>query len=296
MQMEGKKKPSKLQLEKVRFRQALCDEMQEKIKQISNNWQEQVTNFTKTKEAIDNRYVSLTLQLDSIYGQVSSKLATVRRQNAALKDKIELQKALKGRLQKRAETDHLEISAEIDMELKLQQRAADLHMQLGESKRRLERQLEKKIQLKKAYLRVINEYKRLKAVEEEREAKRAAQRKKAALLHKKKQMEEEEARRKAEESNPMNRYRALLAAAGHLDYNNKGSTAQNPTTFYQGPMMVPQTAPKEDQIVVDSPQYDEGVWLENNIRTLLSTGNYTDDDPVIRGLRAQLCHLRSLQC
>jgi hypothetical protein len=44
---------------------------------------------------------------------------------------------------------------------------------------------------------------------------------------------------------------------------------------------------------VESPKFEEGIWLENNIRTLLSTGNYTEDDPVIRGLRAQLQRIRS---
>jgi hypothetical protein len=57
-------------------------------------------------------------------------------------------------------------------------------------------------------------------------------------------------------------------------------------------LVVGSESPKPDQILIDNPQFDEGIWLQNNIRTLLSTGNYTEDDPVIRSLKAQLRRMR----
>ena len=290
--MEAKKKrPTREQMEKIRFQEQMKSEIEKKFQGVAKSWKEHVDRFAATKADIDSRYDNLLLQLDTIRSQVGAKLTVIKKENAALKKRIDQQRLMKERLQNKAETNHIEVSAEIDLELKLQQRAAELQVQRGESRRRLEQQLEKKIRLKKAYLRNINQYKKLKAAEEERQNKRRALRKKAMLEQKKKEMEEEAIRAKAKEDDPMNRYRALLAAAGHISVNDQGSKPETPTTFFQGPLIEP-SAPRPDQIVIDNPQYDEGIWLENNIRTLLSTGNYTDDDPVIRGLRAQLCKLR----
>ena len=288
--MEAKKKrPTLEQMEKIRFQEQMKQEIEQKFRDIAKNWKGHVDRFAATKQDIDTQYDKLLMQLDTIRGQVGAKLTVIKKENAALKKRIDQLRLTKERLQNKAETNHIEVSAEIDLELKLQQRAAELQVQRGESRRRLEQQLEKKIRLKKAYLRNINQYKKLKQSEEDRQNKRKALRKRAILEQKKKEMEEEAA--KAKEEDPMNRYRALLAAAGHISVNDQGTKQETPTTFFQGPLVEP-SAPRPDQIVIDNPQYDEGIWLENNIRTLLSTGNYTDDDPVIRGLRAQLCKLR----
>jgi hypothetical protein len=219
-----------------------------------------------------------------------------KQKNTSLAEQIAQQKNRKTKLQNRIETTSLEISAEIDLELKLQQRAAELQVQLGESKRRLERQSEKKIKLKKAYIRLINQYKKLKEDEEAREYRRRALEKKSALEKQRKEREEEEKRAKEAENDPRNKYRALLAAAGHIDGEDPVGGHPDRVMFYEGPTEGgPGVVATGQQIIVDAPKYEECIWLENNIRTLLSTGNYTEDDAVIRGLRAQLSRITGRQ-
>jgi chromosome segregation ATPase len=290
---KGKHAPTRLQLEKLRFHNSIVEEFEARIQKLNCTWRDHVSSFERTRESIDDRYDALILQLETIHAALSNKLLLTKQKNGSLIDQIEQQKNRKTKLQNRAETTNLEVSAEIDLELKLQQRSAELHVQLGESQRRLERQLEKKVKLKKAYIRVINQYKKLKEDQEMREYRRHAFEKKAALERQRKEREEAERKAKEAEKDPRNLYRALLAAAGHIDGEDPMEMRPDRVTFYQGPT-IPDVAKPEQQILVDPPKYEECVWLENNIRTLLSTGNYTEDGPVIRGLQAQLARIKGV--
>jgi hypothetical protein len=290
MQRGAKSRSSQLQLAKLNFQKEMKRQSEVRLQKVGLLWRAQLTSVAETKSEIDSRYDSIIARLESIFGTVSVKLATTKQECITLRENIDCQKSVKTRLQDRTEANHLEISAEIDLELKLQQHAAELQVHLGDARRRLDRQLEKKARLKKSYIRAINHYKKLKLEDEDRSNRERALQRKAFLLKRKKELEEEQQKAREEQNDPRNKYRALLAAAGHID-----PLYQKPTeslTFYQGPLIQTEAAPTPDQIVVDSPQYDEGIWLENNIRTLLSTGNYADDDPVIRSLRSQLYKIR----
>ncbi|OHT15183.1 hypothetical protein TRFO_14368 [Tritrichomonas foetus] len=310
------KKPNpKIKEEKLKFINQLRVETQAKFQNLQKLWQEQLGRFSAQKKQVDTSYDDMAMKVDSILSKIQSELYQLKKNNAELADKIEQKKMIKNQLQTKKETTHLEVSAEIDIELKLQQRAAELHRQLGECKRRRDATLEQKIQLKKSYVRAINQYKKLKSIDEDRSAKKEAMQKKLYLQKKKMEMEEEERRQREAENDPMNKYKSLLAAAGHIKFNSKAFTptievapltkiykTDAPITkIYQPEGARPQNHYQQQQnmiinsdagLVFDSPQNDEGIWLENNIRTLLSTGNYTDDDPVIRNLRAELARLR----
>jgi hypothetical protein len=284
--MPAKKAVGRLQREKLAFRGEMLHEIEAKKQQISAAWREHTTQIESVREQIDGRYDALICQLEAQYAAVSRHLLLFRQRNTSLASQIEETRSLKTKLQNQSETTNLEISAEIDLELKLQQRASELQVQLGDSRRRLGSQLEKKVKLKKAYLRVINQYKKLKDDDELRECRRKALVKKALLEQQRKEREEEEQRAKEAANDPRNKYRALLAAAGHIDGEDPIGARPDCVTFYDGPTVA--VAKAEQPIVVESPKYQQCVWLENNIRTLLSTGNYTEDDPVIRRLKAQL--------
>jgi hypothetical protein len=277
---------------KIQFHQEHVQGFEESVREIGQKWRDHLARFAQTTDEVNDRYDSLILQLETTYSSVSSALSSAKQTNRSLSEERDQQKSLKTKLQNRNETTQLEIGAEIDLELRLQQRVAELHLQLGESQRRLECQVEKKVRLKKAYIRAINQYKRLKAEEELRENRRRAFEKRALLERKKKEREEEERRAREAGNDPRNKYMALLAAAGHID-GDPLTTKPDQITFYQGAVLPGDAASRGEQIIVDSPKLEEGIWLENNIRTLLSTGNYTDDDPVIRGLWAQLQRIRS---
>jgi hypothetical protein len=292
MRLAPARRAANLQLAKLNFQKETKNSLESKKARIASLWRTQLDNVARIKDEIDSRYDAIMTHLDASLGTLSNKLATARNEVIALRANVDRQKQIKARLQIKTDENQLEISAEIDLELKLQQHAADLQVQLGDSRRRLERQLEKKAQLKKSYIRLIAQYKKLKAEEEDREHHDKALHKRAALLKRKQELEEEQRRAKESENDPRNKYKALLAAAGHIDACGAEAKPADSLTFYQGPLMQTDAPPRPDQILVDSPQYDEGIWLENNIRTLLSTGNYTDDDPVIRSLRAQLHQMR----
>ena len=305
-QRSKKKQNPKIKQEKLDFINQLRAETQEKFGNLQKLWQQQLEKFTVQKKSVDSSYDEMIMKVDSILARMQNELSTVKKANAELKDQIERKQLKKAKLQTKTETDQLEVSAEIDIELKLQQRAAELHRQLGECKRRLDASLEKKIQLKKSYVRIINQYKKMKAMDEDRNIKKEALQKKIYLQKKKMEMEEEEKRKKEAENDPMNRYKSLLAAAGHIKFNADPSpnipsapltqiyNLDAPITKIYQPERCQMNNPENQSahIVYDPQHCDEGIWLENNIRTLLSTGNYTDDDPVIRNLRAELAKLR----
>jgi hypothetical protein len=159
--MEGPKpkrkaKQTHLRLLKTQFHQELIRVTEQRARDVGEKWRERLSDLNRTTDDIDDRYDSLILQLEKIDSSASSKLLSTKQTNRSLSEQIAQQKSLKTKLQNQNETTQLEIAAEIDLELKLQQRAAELHLQLGESQRRLERQVEKKVRLKKAYVRATN--------------------------------------------------------------------------------------------------------------------------------------------
>jgi hypothetical protein len=266
----------------------------ELVKVWADKWRKYMEFFFATREEISARNSGLLAQVEGNIARLSTKLVNVQHENQLLRERIQVEKSTKAKLQNKIEVNSLEIGAETDLELKLQQKTVELQLQLGERKRRLDRQLQKKATLKKAYIRVIEKYREMKSEHEQKENRRKAMQKKSLLEKRKRELEEAEQRAKAAESDPITKYRALLAAAGHGTFSERSRNivGSGPTSFYQGPLVLGTEGPSPEQILVDNPQFDEGIWLENNIRTLLSTGNYTDDDPVIRSLRNQLRQLR----
>lgn len=305
---QKKKQSSKIKAEKLKFINQLRNEMQQSNDQLQKSWFEQLDKFNSQKEKIDDAYDHMQSKIDNILMKLQHDLMQIKSSNADLLDQIEQKKALKASMQSKTENRQIEISAEIDMELKLQQRTAELHQQLGESKRLRDTAIAEEIKLKKGYIRLINQYKQFKLLFEEREAQKQAIQKKKYLQKKKQELEEEQKRKIEAENDPMNRYRSLLAAAGHIKVNDLDGEAigndssltklykkEGPIThIYQPDQYIHQMQQNTGAYIIDSPQNDEGIWLENNIRTLLSTGNYTDDDPVIRNLKAELARIRCM--
>ncbi|KAH0791089.1 erythrocyte binding protein [Histomonas meleagridis] len=280
--MERKKKAqlSKEKYEKLKFITQKKEEFQSKINALKKGWIDQMQNCVQQKELIDSRYDMISSKLEEIAYSLQSKIYEIKEKNQELNDSILSLKSQKQKIQAKRESNQLETSAEVDLELKLQQKAADLHHQINENKRKTEAIIEKKISLKKSYVRLIAQYKKLMEEIEASQNRQAAFRKKKALEMKKKHIEKEQ--KQVENSDEqMNQYLSLLAAAGQINFANKSKLI---TTVYQPP----QSPKTESRFVVDSPQYNECIWLENNIKTLLSTGNYTEDDPVIRQLQEKL--------
>lgn len=306
-----KKSNSKLKADKLNFINQMRIENQKSIDVLQQSWMTLLSKFNAHKSLVDSSYEALSTKINAILIKKQQELNELKKSNSEIREKIERKQIIRNKLQTTNETKNIEISAEIDMELKLQQRAAELHRQLGESRRRLDSAKEQKIQLKKSYVRVINQYKRLKRLNEEREIKKEALQKKLYLQKKQIEMEEQKRMQIESENDPMNKYKSLLAAAGHIKFNSNPSendfrptlevapltnmyrNESSITRIYQPEGILQNNIQKDPNVfVVDNPHNDEGVWLENNIRTLLSTGNYTDDDPVIRNLRAELARLR----
>lgn len=306
-----KKSNAKLKADKLNFINQMRAETQKSSQALQQSWMSLLSKFNAQKSQVDSSYEVLSSKINAILIKKQQELNEMKKSNLELKEKIERKRLFRNQLQVTNETKNIEISAEIDMELKLQQRAAELQRQLGDSRRRLDSAKEQKIQLKKSYIRVINQYKKLKKLNEEREVKKEALQKKLYLQKKQLEQEEEERLRIESENDPMNKYKALLAAAGHIKFNSSPSDSTFMPTYEPAPLKniyrkessitriyqpegVLQDNIKKDPkiVVIDNPHNDEGVWLENNIRTLLSTGNYTEDDPVIRNLRAELARLR----
>ena len=306
-----KKSNAKLKADKLNFINQMRIENQKSSQVLQQSWMSLLSKFQAQKSLVDSSYEALSSKINSLLIKKQQELNELKKSNLELQEKIERKQLIRSKLQTSNETKNIEISAEIDMELKLQQRAAELHRQLGDSQRRLESAKEQKIQLKKSYIRVINQYKRLKQLNEEREIKKEALQKKLYLQKKKIELEEQERLRIESENDPMNKYKSLLAAAGHIKFNSNPSdndfrptlevaplkniykSESSITRIYQPEGVLQNNIQKDPNVfVVDNVQNDEGVWLENNIRTLLSTGNYTDDDPVIRNLRAELARIR----
>lgn len=306
-----KKSNEKLKADKLNFINQMRIEAQKSSQVLEQSWMALLSKFQAQKSLVDSSYEAISTKINALLIKKQQELNELKKSNFELQEKIERKRIIRNKLQATNDTKNIEVSAEIDMELKLQQRAAELHRQLGESKRRLESAKEQKIQLKKSYVRAINQYKRLKQINEEREIKKEALQKKLYLQKKQIEQEEQKRLRIESENDPMNKYKSLLAAAGHIKFNSNPSESDfkptlevspltnlyrsesSITRIYQPEGVLQSNIQKDPKVfVVDSAQNDEGVWLENNIRTLLSTGNYTEDDPVIRNLRAELARIR----
>lgn len=287
----SKTKPDpKLKLKKIQLRAQLTDEFEKKINNILVSWKKQQESFTTKANEFDSQLDNMQTRIENIYNTIYTKLSAVKNGNRIMEEKIEQQKALKRKLQQTSETNNIEISAEINLELQRQKRAAELHCAVAENKRLLDKSKREKVELKKKYLRAITQYNKLKAEEEERVRVKRALKKKAYLEQKLKEREEEERRAIQAENDPKNKYKALLAAAGHIDGDSSVHQVETRAPLIYQPADTP--AISDPRVIIETHETDDGLWLENNIRTLLSTGNYTEDDPVIRGLKAQLHRAR----
>jgi len=271
-------KNQRIKLEKAKFREELKYIFDKKIDLIYRAWSEYQKRIQNNINEVDELYEKNRISINDKIDSIKNKSIDVNSEVDFLKTRIEQLKIEKNKHSSKSNRKKTEKVAEIDLEIKLQSNVVDLHRKLEEKKREILRAKDKKLKYKKMYIRAIEEYEKIKKEEEDRYNKRIALQRKKYLIEKEKEKEIKKIKEEDKKNNPSGRYLSLLAAAGHSNIENVPVSIESPDT---------PDIPKKEMIVCH-PNYEELSIIEKNIRTLLSTGNYHENDPVIRGLYAKI--------
>ena len=254
-----------MKVEQKRFSESLSKQNDDILKEITKKWNAKKSEFIQFSSATTSQYSTLLVKLESIHQTLANKLLKIKKECSEMEeDAKKLRSTIREKEEDRVRNE-IDAKAEVDMEISMQRKSVELISQLNEIRGRIQVISESKINYKKKYIRIINEYKSIEREEEEEE------RKKRLKAIKQKQKEEYERRLKEEKNeelpNPLKQqYQSLLVAAGQVHSD-----------------------PKPSVLMIHEPTADdEKLIIENNINTLLSTGNYTENDEIIKNLRAQL--------
>lgn len=301
---------------KIQFSQARAAQHNAELDDIRRGWKQKMADFDRAKVAVDIRYESLQTRLESIATALDNKTAQEKEKIATLKTAIEKLTRNIRRAKASEELRGIDESAEMQIELKLQMQTNQLKEQLKKTKSETEAATERRDKYKGMYLKAVSRQKRINYKRETkvRLADAESQRKQDFELLRQMIKEEQERlnndvetlRRMREElmnppppppspkkKSPRDLYLQLLKEAGqYADDDDRVAisgfqdTTHEPITFEDEDDI--EEIPHKESDAGHDVDYEQITYLENTIRTLLATGNYSESDPLIVGLRAQI--------
>ena len=286
----GKPRRSKLSVLQEKFIADLNTAFEEEQGRIQQNWNEKKINFLKNKSEYDESLDNLLQQAIAQQEEASYKLAEINQENEELSNRLEVLKLEKAQILTKGERKVIEKRSEVDLELNLQTKSVELNQKLNELQRNIDHETEEMRVFKKNYKRALEQYGKLREMVENEQIRKEVKRKKIELLKKQKEIEEKKAEEAKRKKDPLNKYKALLDAAGQAR-NDGDKKPQRVFAVDDGPLF-PDVEDDDGIIVQDYVDYDQEHGLETRIKLLLASGNYTEDDPVIRGLRKELAALK----
>lgn len=240
---------------------------------LIRRWREKAEEFSRQASVVDRKYDGVIRRVGQMTRRVSSCGEELKVLVEELKSRVDHLKEGNGRLARSVREKQLDKTAEDGLEMELQETLSELHSRRGELERELVAISRETIELKKGYAGVIREYKDLKEEESGMRVGRKVEKKREVLEEREKveerneRKEEREGEREEEDS-----YQALLQAAGH-----KGDVGEG--------IRVGREGRGKERSGGETLRKVSSSVLESNIQILISTGNYTEDDPVIKYIR-----------
>ena len=307
---------------KVQFSQACAERHNAELDDIRRGWKQKMADFDRAKVAVDIRYESLQTRLETIATALDKKTAQEKEKIASLKASVEKLTRNIRRAKASEELRGIDESAEMQIELKLQMQTKQLRDQLNKMKAETADVTSRGDKYKGLYLKAIARQKKINYKRETkvRLAEAESQRKldfdafREMIKQEQKRLNDdvETLRRMREElmhpppappspkkKSPKEMYLEMLKEAGqHVDDDDRVAvsgfqdTTHEPITF-EDDEEVEEVPHRESVHDVD---YEQISYLENTIRTLLATGNYSESDPLIVGLRAQITDAMNCDC
>ena len=286
----GKPRRSKLSVLQEKFIAELNTAFEEEQERIQQNWNEKKMNFLKNKSEYDESLDNLLQQAIAQQEEASYKLAEINQENEELANHLEVLKLEKAQILTKGERKVIEKRSEVDLELNLQTKSVELNQKLNELQRNIDHETEEMRVYKKNYKRALEQYGKLREMIENEQIKKDVKRRKIELLKKQKEIEQKKAEEAKRRKDPLNKYKALLDAAGQAR-DDGDKRPQRVFAIDDGPLS-PDVEEDDGIIVQDYVDHDQEDSLEARIKLLIASGNYTEDDPVIRGLRKELAALK----
>lgn len=284
-----KKKPNErnltaIQLKKMRFTQEInqlysdiFEEKRQKLLQEKKN-----ANLQNKRSEMQKDFDQLIQKAEDAKRDLMIKLSEIEQENNELAERLERLKQQKATEQKKDETNEIQKRAEEDLETQLHSEIASLETEHNRLLREITEKKDKKVDLKKKYKRVKDTYeallRRVKQIALDKEVKKKKKELEKINAENEQRMKEEAERKK----NPINVYKNILYNAG---YNNE--TYDIPIVVHEIDDPVEINSMSGDSLD-ESEIYNEPNEINDQIRILLSTGQYTEADPIIRELKSRL--------
>ena len=281
---------AKLNLMKAKYSEEVNDLFQNDIDNIQNDWKIEKAKFMKVKSEYDDSLDQLLRDALSKQEEMSAKLVKINKENEDLANRLEQLRKEKQQFVTQDDRKVIEKRAEVDLELNLQQKSVELSQRLNQLQRNLDQETDEMKTYKKSYKRALDEYKQLKEIVEAAQIRKEVKLRKAELMKKQEELDKMKAEEMRRKKDPMNKYRAILEAVGHPHSGNERPPRR--VFAVDDDHMLYQCESSDDLIVEDFPDVEQQQHIQTRIDQLLATGNYTEDDPVIRSLRKELAAVR----
>lgn len=309
-----------LKSQKALFTRQLEERNRTEMDNIRRSWKLKCDEMDRSKKSVDIQYESLLTRLEGIISATEAKIIHTREESKKIRDEISNMKKSIGQSKAAIELRETDESSEIEIELRLQMQVNELKQRLQYARAETANANDKFANYKSMYLKVINKQRK---IQERRENEKNLHEIRYDLneslklfkeriakehlnldedLRKLREMRENLIHPKPPKKSPQEEYRKYLLEAGQWVDEHQASfmrTDEN-AIYLKEPELIEDSdsnLPVNDNFTHISQNLDENVLdqielLENNIRILLSTGNYKEEDALISNLRKQIEELK----
>lgn len=307
--------------EKSFFTKQLEERNRAEMDNIRRLWKMRCDEMERSKKSVDIQYESLQARIEGIISTAQSQILMAREKSKSLREEISNLKKSIGQSKAALELRETDESSEIEIELRLQMQVDGLKEKLQKVHDETSNVNARFANYKSMYLKVINKQRK---IQERRENVKNLNELRYDLndslklfkeriaqehlnldedLRKLREMRENLIHPKPPKKSPQEEYRKYLLEAGQWVDEHQASfmrTDEN-AIYLNEPDIIEDSdsnIPVNDHFSRISQNLDENIldqieFLENNIRTLLSTGNYKEDDALIIRMRKQIDDLRN---
>jgi hypothetical protein len=304
---------SALKAEKVRFAQLLAEKQRTDMDAVRRAWRQKMDEFDRAKSSVDVGYDGLQARLETVFTALQVKTVQLSDRRKELQSSIDALRRHLSRALAAAEIRGSDESAEIQVELRLKMQAGDLNARIVQSQAEYAQVQEHGAKYKALYLKNIAKQRRIQSAAQAAQRMKDIEAERVAGMSVLKQRVKEEHERLAQDIETVRKmredllhppppptpkkparelYREMLKEAGQLwdkddPQFSRCRDSDSALVFEDsksGGAEPAQTGENEQ----DTGQV---AFLENSVRALLGTGNYAEDDPIIRRLRSQIADI-----
>jgi hypothetical protein len=282
---------------------------------IRRAWRQKVDEFDRSKTSVDIGYDGLQTRLETIFTALQAKTIQMKDRCKELQKSIDSQRRSLNKARTAAEIRGTDESTEIQIELRLKMNAEELKARALQCRRQLSEVESHGAKYKSLYLKNVAKQRKIQSAEQAAQKIKDLEKERMLGMDLLKQrVKEEQDRididietiRKMRENllhppvppqpkkSAREKYREMLKEAGQIfdDDDPQFSRCHDSDNREELVFEDIESDKEETEQQFGKEQIE---FLENNVRTLLGTGNYTNDDPIIRRLRSQIADIIARQ-